>query len=84
MIITLPGYPAKEEELDCGIFCHHVKGNPVPKAELLVLCSHHPVLLSALYHQLPPPDPQAGARQEAAHRVSSSMQRCPSCCQGRR
>lgn len=48
MIITLPGDPAKEKELDCDIFCQHVKGNPAQKAELLVLCSHCPVLLWAL------------------------------------
>lgn len=84
MIITLPGDPAKEKELDCGIFCHHIKRNPVRKAELQVLCSHCPVLLRALHHQLPPPGPQRVTRQEAAHGVSSSMRMCPSWCQGMR
>lgn len=45
MIITLPGDQAKEKELDLW---QHVKGNPVQKAELQVLCSRCPVLLWAL------------------------------------
>lgn len=82
MIITLPDNPTKEEELNCDIFCHHVKGNPVQKAELQTLYSHYPVLLRALHHQLPPLGPHAADGQEAAHRASGLKNGCLSWYQG--
>lgn len=84
MIIALPGNPAKEKELDCGNFCHHVRGNPVQKAELPVLCSDCPVLLRGPHHQLPPPCPQEVAGQEAAHGVGGSKRSYSSWYQGSR